>query len=185
MNKNSKFLVENFAFQIAKAFDIQTLSEHTGLSRTSCFVALKELEKEGKVRVNTSERRHLYLYQERREKQVIKEKKSCSPSERVIEQVREYTESEKTHKEIAQELGISRSSVSMAVKSLKQMGIIENPPPTPESIYACRRETLRRLLKLSKIDYNRDIQKMTLDDINKEIKRIRGKRNELLRRSTI
>lgn len=179
MNKNSKFLVENFAFQIAKAFDIQTLSEHTGLSRTSCFVALKELEKEGKVIVNANEKRHLYLYQERREKQVIKEKKSCSPSERVIEQVMGYTESNKTHQEIAQELGISRSSVSMAMKSIRQT-MDNNKSLQNKEIYSYLKKKLSYLLRKKKLKIK--TKKMSIYQLSKEIERIQG---ELLRRSTI
>lgn len=174
-------IIKRYCVQIRRPFCIQDVADNTNIEKSVVFGVIHKFQDEGLIeRICDTERPKLYRWK-LAEPAKIQNKPSCE----TIERVRLYIESGKTHAEIAKELGISRSSVSMVFKHFKDTGVIDVQPTSEESILICRKENLRRLVKQLKIDYNKDIKSMTLDEIKKETERVRRENRELLTRSAV
>lgn len=172
-------IIKRYCIQIRRPFCIQDVADNTNIEKSIVFGVIHKFQDEGLIeRICDTERPKLYRW-----KLAVPEKIKNKPSFETIERVRLYIESGKTHEEIAKELKISRSSVSMAMKELGISAI--KPIEAYKDDYTFHKGVLSRLIKKHHIDYPNNINRMKLDDIKNEIERIRRENSELLTRSAV
>ena len=172
-------IIKRYCVQIRRPFCIQDVADNTNIEKSVVFGVIHKFQDEGLIeRICDTERPKLYRW-----KLAEPAKHQNKPSYETIERVRLYIESGKTHAEIGKELGISRSSVSMAMKALRPNEDIE--PIDKEKCEAnlyLQRQKLRLLVKKHNINLCKEVKQMSLMEIKQEIERIK---NELLTRSAV
>lgn len=179
MNKNSRFIVENYAFQIAKAFDIQAISQNTNLSPSTCRIILNKLKNEGKIETEKDRRRTLYMYVEARIKRSVLSGKNCNPRQEVLDKVIELQNQDLTHEEMAKRLNVSRSLVSMSFLSLRNHGILPRVAKDTNKLVSnvyLQRQKLRKLARKHNYELPHNYLIMSALELIKEIETLKSER---------
>lgn len=170
MRKSAQFLIENYAFQTAKAFTIEMVSQYTSVKRTICKRAISKLLDDHKLLCWEIDNQEMYIYNfsgDTVEKQSYK--KNMSQSRKTINKVKEYSGSNKFHYQIAEDLGLSRSSVTMALNK------IENYPEKMTLI-----NKIKEISKNESIKCTKNLRNMTVDELKNDIINLQKFVNKLI-----
>lgn len=197
----AKDRIRDFILFEKRTFTSKNVREDTGIYLKTIQNILKEFENEGVIKLVDLEGR---VKRYRRIKKIIY--MDYKPSNEIIEMVRGYIDSTLTHDDIANELNVSRSLVSMSFKYLRLTGITRARAPKKQQkirekkVYH-RKPKANKALKADLINQVRmllyttptkpsiPVSYMTYNQLNEEIQRLKIIRerinNELLSKCQI
>lgn len=174
-------IIKKYCIQIRRPFCLSEISENTGIDKSICHGFIQQFLQSGLIeRVCGSERPKYYRWIMQKSKPI------CRPSAEVLEKVSRYVGSEKSHNQISEELGLSRSSVSMAVKALKDTGneILISPNRLKAQLNKKQKVLLKQslLLQAEEMGIRISLHNKTIAEIKMQIK---WRECELLKRSNV
>jgi Mn-dependent DtxR family transcriptional regulator len=168
--------ISDFVQYWGRNFSVETIAENLGFNPNSIRVYLNEMKSAGMIKEIDYRDKGKKMYVKVRH--LVSNPRQDIPAEETLSKVLAYKDSKKTQREIAQELGISRSSVAMSFKELRRRGLIKIIPITTESLLACKREHIKRLIKKHNIQYNKDLYSMNISELQNEIVKIKEMSND-------
>lgn len=169
-------IIMRYCVQIRRPFCIQDIADNCDIDKSIVFSVIHRFSRDGMIeRICDTARPKLYRW-----KVALPAKRRNQPSYETLRRVKPYIGRGKTHAEIAEELGISRSSVSMAMRALNATPEIDREKCSA-NLYL-QRQKLRVLLKKHNIELDKAVRDMSLLEIKEAIERIKY---ELLDRSSV